>query len=200
MNYKIALCGAGGTGKGTLMKTFFEMYKPENILPIPSPVKPISNLLDPYAMDFKDFTRENKVLMQYCTLASEMNAERIIDNSGFGFVAERSVIDFLPYFAKLGFKGERMRAYAGFVARYLRKNPYDLIVRLHIEFEPNDKKKSSWKERDPEDRKDTEQYLNQWFKDHKIGIPVINVTGTSEERAVQVIKAIQKLEKEKKVA
>lgn len=197
MNYKIALCGAGGTGKGTLMKTFFEMYKPENILPIPSPVKPISNLLDPYAMDFKDFTRENKVLMQYCTLASEMNAERIIDNSGFGFVAERSVIDFLPYFAKLGFKGERMRAYAGFVARYLRKNPYDLIVRTKIEFEPDDTKEHSWKERDAEDRQETEQYLDQWFEEHKLGIPVISVTGTPRERAVQVIKAIQELEKEK---
>lgn len=41
-------------------------------------------------------------------------------------------------------------------------------------------------------------YTSVW--DHKIGIPVINVTGTSEERAVQVIRAIQKLEKEKKVA
>lgn len=39
-------------------------------------------------------------------------------------------------------------------------------------------------------------YTSVW--DHKIGIPVINVTGTSEERVVQVIKAIQKLEKEKK--
>lgn len=195
MNYKIALCGAGGTGKGTLMKTFFEMYKPENILPIPSPVKPISNLLDPYAMDFKDFTRENKVLMQYCTLASEMNAERIIDNSGFGFVAERSVIDFLPYFAKLGFKGERMRAYAGFVARYLRKNPYDLIVRTKIEFEPDDTKEHSWKERDAEDRKETEHYLNKWFYEHKMDIPVVVVSGTPEERAQQIMQKLEELKK-----
>lgn len=195
MNYKIALCGAGGTGKGTLMKTFFEMYKPENILPIPSPVKPISNLLDPYAMDFKDFTRENKVLMQYCTLASEMNAERIIDNSGFGFVAERSVIDFLPYFAKLGFKGERMRAYAGFVARYLRKNPYDLIVRTKIEFEPDDTKEHSWKERDAEDRKETEHYLNKWFYEHKMDIPVVVVSGAPEERAQQIMQKLEELKK-----
>ena len=92
-------------------------------------------------------------------------------------------------------KKETMRAYEQFVLRYLEEQPYDLIVRLHIEFEPDDTKEHSWKERDAEDRKETEHYLNKWFYEHKMDIPVVVVSGAPEERAQQIMQKLEELKK-----
>lgn len=211
MNYHIALCGAGGTGKGTLMKELMKhLGKDGSILPIPSSVQPLSKLMDPDSKNYRDFAREEKKLMQYAVVAGEMNAERVLANSGFGFIAERSVIDFLPYFFnnQARFSHKEANAYSSFVFSYLALKPYDLIVRLPIEFEPKDKQESSWKERDMDAMTDTEETLDTIFEhskwdskaygwvslEERTGIPVIKVHGTPEERAQQILNKLKEME------
>lgn len=216
MNYHIALCGAGGTGKGTLMKELMKhLGKDGSILPIPSPVQPLSKLMDPDSKNYKDFRREEKKLMQYAVVAGQMHAESTLASSGFGFIAERSVIDFLSYFFNNSarFSHEEISAYSSFIYSYLGLKPYDLIVRVPIEFEPKDKKESSWKERDMDAMVDTEKTLDTIFEQSRLdvskikdgmygwvsleeytGIPNIKVHGTPQERAQQVMQKLKEME------
>lgn len=195
----IALCGAGGTGKGTLMKELSKYgYKG-----IPSPMQLTGHLIAPDSKDYRDMQMSQRAVMQYSSVIAEINAETVAKTMlpGEKLIVERSVLDFLPYMKDLLRSMQYYDAswlynyehYKAMVYSYLQKeSPYKMIAYLPIEFEPQDKETSSWKERDGADRQKTQQKLEEILKDvsSRFEIPVITLTGTVKERAEKLLQLV----------
>lgn len=193
----IALCGAGGTGKGTFAEFFCTIHDGFEFLR--SPVEEITNLMLPEARNYQDMTFPDKIKMQYATLTSEMSNELVMLSFGYQFVAERSVFDFLPYMyqalhKKYGTDTMRIEIeygkYERYVYHYLKeKEPYDALMFFPIEFEPKDKEVNFWKERDESARKETETFLREHLDFELLkknyGIEIFEVSGSIEQRLDQ---------------
>jgi adenylate kinase family enzyme len=199
---KIALCGAGGSGKGTLAR---EISRKFGFQLLPSPNQDVGLLLQPEKSNYKDIqtqsTEEERNLYQHCILfpqiINELNASR---HTALGYVSERSVFDYLAYdykYARENGNTEAFDNYEQLVLRAYHQNPYDVIFFLSSnDFEPQDKEAGKWKERDPEDRKWTNNWLYYYLvnsgnvdKSH-----VCALCGTVDERlehASQVIRSFQ---------
>ena len=195
--FHIALCGAGGTGKGTLLKAFSELYKPSNYVQLSSPLKPIGTLFIPESSSYVDMETENKKIFQYSALAAQMNAERTARDNNLSFLSERSVIDFIPYYYDALALDDYYRRYSEIIYEYLFKNPYDIIVYLPIEFEPHDKKAGQWKERNETKRKDTAKELEYELEQVHERVPsicIVKAHGTPEERAKLIFDTLQEID------
>lgn len=190
-NCKIALTGAGGVGKGTLIKEFRKL-RPDFVA-ITSPMRPVAAIISTEASNYEDYDEQGKRLLQYSCLCAEMNAERVLSENGSSFVAERSVIDFLPYYEQAF---DDSRTYADCIHRYLEENPYDILAYIPEEFAPTeaDLKENTWKERNSRKRAMTNARLKEILESVRKDFPsisVITVTGTPTERASILCKAVE---------
>lgn len=190
----IALCGAGGTGKGTIAAKLEE----EKYLFLKSPVEYFTKLMFPEAKNYQDIPFLNKIQEQYAVVTAEMMQEQMRRDNDY--VAERSVFDFLPYTYQAiqrEYKTDTTRIelsyskYRNYVYRYLeREKPYDIIFFFPIEFDPEDKAINSWKERDAMARIKTQRFLEAELKKVSDDIPVFVIHGTVEERLLQIKQAL----------
>lgn len=202
---RVGLTGAGGTGKGSLVSNFMMNHgQARGFAPVRSPIQFVKGFVSPYSISYDAIMKDYKMLLQYGGLFGEMNAERVVDGCQTNCIAERSVIDFLPYF-KQAFPpnesiGEIYTAeyYERLIHKFLQDLPYDILVYVPIEFEnsDDDKQQNYWKERDPEKRKKTDEcILDQlaWVQENT-DTTIISVSGTIEERTSQLTDAIDILQ------
>ena len=197
--FHIALCGAGGTGKGTLLKAFSEKYQPKNYVQLSSPLKPIGTLFVPESSSYSDMETENKKIFQYSALAAQMNAERTARDNNLSFLSERSVIDFIPYYYDALARDDYYLRYSKIIYKYLSENPYDILVYLPIEFDPHDEKAGHWKERDSEKRKSTDEGLRNELEKIRIKLPdihILEVRGTPETRAKIIYETLKEIDRQ----
>lgn len=190
----VALCGAGGTGKGTIITELCE-NKEWLFTPLRSPIEQIGRRLVPAAAGYDNMSQEEKKRMQYCIVSAQMALEDHARTLQENFIAERSVIDYLPYMMKFCTMDEYC-GYSSFITEYLRQNPYDVLVYVPIEFEPSSKdlKLNSWKERNAAARQRTATFLEDIIDDLQDQIPsmkIIRAVGTPAERAKLVTEACQ---------
>lgn len=202
---RVGLTGAGGTGKGTLLNGFMANYGAfRGFAPVRSPVQFVKGFVSPYSVAYDAIVKEDKMLLQYGGLFGEMNAERVLDDCRASCIAERSVLDFLPYFKQAFPPNESIgqvytvEFYEKLIQTFLREMPYDLLVYVPIEFEPTqeDRQKNYWKERDPEKRKKTDDcILDQlaWVRDNT-DITIISVSGTQDERVRQLVDVVESMQ------
>lgn len=195
----IALCGAGGTGKGTLMKELSKYgYKG-----IPSPMQLTGYLIAPNSKNYRDMQMSQRAVMQYSAVIAQINVEKVVRKliKDGKIIVERSVLDFLPYMRDLSRNMQYYDAswlysyenYKAMIYAYLQKDkPYEAIAYLPIEFDPQDKEESSWKERNMTDRCQTQEKLKGILEDveKRFEIPVIALTGTVEERAEKLLQSV----------
>ena len=187
--YKIALTGAGGVGKGTLVEAFRKLH-PE-FISISSPMHPVASIISPQAKNYEDYDIDAKNVLQYSCLCAEMNAERVAAENGFSFIAERSVIDFLSYYKQV-FSKERTKEYRANIYRFLETNPYDFLAYVPITFSPTseDLKENAWKERDADSRLKTDACIREELLSMQSRFPSVRVVtvigGTPEARAANL--------------
>lgn len=195
---RIGLCGAGGTGKGTIAKAFCAKH-PEVKL-IPSTVQHIGQMLDPDSDNYRTISAVFKPDFQRIILAVQAETERTMDTNHLSYISERSLIDFIPYMDRVlkdlyGYipHGEH-GSYMYTVKHYLRETPYTHIFFLPADdFDPGDgEDAAAWKERDPAERARTNEELKKHL--HELapgfGIPVTILSGSVEERLEQMEKAL----------
>ena len=188
----IALCGAGGTGKGTIITELCK-NKDWSFLPLRSPIEKIGRRIAPDAANYANMSQEEKQRMQYCIVSAQMALEDHARTLGDNFIAERSVVDYLPYMMKFCTM-EEYGDYSSMITKYLEQNPYDILVYVPIEFEPTseDLASNSWKERETLARKRTSILLDEIIEDFQKMIPsmkVIRAVGTPAERAKLIMDA-----------
>ena len=187
--YKIALTGAGGVGKGTLVEAFRKLH-PE-FVSISSPMHPIASIISPQAKNYEDYDIDAKNILQYSCLCAEMNAERVALENGFSFIAERSVIDFLAYYRQI-FRKKRVKEYRANIYRFLESSPYNLLAYVPITFSPTseDLKENAWKERDADSRLKTDACIREELLSMQSRFPSVRVVtvigGTPEARAANL--------------
>lgn len=198
---QIAFCGAGGTGKGTLLKYLQCRLGNKNYEILPSPVSLMGRKIAPESKDYADMSKARKVLMQYSALLSEINAEFVAIQNYQNFIAERSLIDFLPYMQDfLSTCKEKTWPYDYAFYEHIVKDqlinmPYDILFYVPIEFLPSkeDLKENSWKERDEKKRKATDKEIQKhlaWIREHVPHTEIVKVTGSLKKRMDIVDKAI----------
>lgn len=190
----IALCGAGGTGKGTLLKAFVGENPYFNI--IASPVQYIGKKLAPFSKNYNDMDFPSKIVFQYSGLMSQISMERNAKDNYLDTIVERSVFDYLAYMnealgTKYGTDTARMEVeyskYENIVKEYIKQErPYTKVVFVPIEFTPKDNKKSIWKERNAEKRQNTERRLISILDKFKNYIDIVKVSGTTSKRVKQI--------------
>ena len=197
----IGLCGAGGTGKGTLMKALQE-HGGYPFFVLPSPVEETGKRIAPDSKSYSDMLNSQKVILQYSALIAQMHSERVATMNGQHSISERSVLDFLPYMQEFlescpakdttwlyeyGFY-ERM------VKQYLSNGIYDVLIYVPIEFEPSaqDLKTNSWKEREGKRRRQTDRKIQELLKwvEENTQIKIVRVCGSVSERLKQVQEVI----------
>ena len=191
---KIGFTGAGGTGKGTLMRRIHEQEPWIKI--ISSPMQFIGKNIDEESSNYKNMLYYDRIKMQYASVFSQMNAERIMKENDMSFMSERSVLDFIPYMYELcqSYKEEEeYKRYENIIINYLKNKPYDMLVYLPIEFEPKDIETSSWKERNSSDRKRTDLIINEWLAKLKKNTNIIKVKGSIEERVISVSDKVKEI-------
>lgn len=201
---KIGLCGAGGTGKGTLAKEIEKIF-PE-IKMIPSSVQRIGRMLYPNSKSYKDINFNERVVFQNSALIAQAENEKILSENGISYISERSLIDFLPYMYRASMLYGRMPTYFKYVdtiQKYLVSNPYDILFYIpydDFELSEDNIRNNSWKERNQEDRKKTDTYIREYLdpsSEEYSFIPeniknIVSISGTLEERTKTATKNIEK--------
>lgn len=171
---RIALSGTAGSGKGTLGSALASSLQ----LPfIPSGIKETGELLF-HMQSYTDLVdKGDENLFQYSILANQIGQERAAMICSGGFVAERTVIDYLAYYEQRGLLQENGR-YALAILEWAAKN-YDLIIYTSANFEPADKDSNIWRQREPAKRSEIDTLVYKYL----CGFDnVIKVHGTPTER------------------
>ncbi|KAI4453812.1 atp-dependent clp protease proteolytic subunit [Holotrichia oblita] len=167
---KIGLTGAGGTGKGTLGALIANYL---NIPFIPSHIVP-TGLTMGLNKNYKDVEQLDKHLaFQWTIMMGQIYQERAIQLTGFGYVAERTTLDYVPYFLDRNLIDPHYLN----AARDWAQETYDGIIYLPVEFEAQDTMENAWKERDRNAQKRTSAII---AKELECINPdrVLTVTGT----------------------
>lgn len=196
---KIGFCGAGGTGKGTLIFKYMNsvIQGAELTVPVWSPVERIGRLFSPAAKSYKDFTKESifqRMQYQYSILSAQIQAEKDAEKEIEGTYAlsttilcERSLFDYLAYVQDVSINSKQN--YVGMARRAYYDSPYDIIFFIpYDDFKPTDEKEHEWKERDEKSRKQTNDYLHYLlFNSAEADCSHIKILkGTLEERLKQM--------------
>lgn len=193
----IGFTGAGGVGKGTLGES---LSRSLDIRFVRSSVQSVGQELFPRSKNFSDMTPADKYLFQHCAVIAQMETEKIFRSEGDSFLAERSVLDFIPYFLKVfGEEKELCSNYQQMVWDYLKDHPYDYLVYIPVEFRPSadDMQRNAWKERNESSQQHTDAVIRDLISSmafQGIQIPkIIRVSGSVEERVQQCINEITKV-------
>lgn len=171
---RIALSGAAGSGKGTLGSSLADSLQ----LPfIPSGIKETGELLFQMQSYTDLANREDEKLFQYSILANQIGQERAAMICNGGFVAERTVLDYLTYYEQRGLLQDDGR-YALTVLKWAAEN-YDLIIYTPADFEPADKNSNTWRQRESGKRSEIDTLVYKYL----CGFDnVVEVRGTPAER------------------
>ena len=200
---RIGLCGAGGTGKGTLASAFHEKHPEVKV--ISSTVQHVGELIAPKAGNYKEIPVAFKPSFQDMILAVQGETERTIASNGLDYISERSLADFVPYMDRVlkeiygRVNKKDHQNYVNRMMSYLKETPYTHIFFLPADdFEPDDAEDSSWKERDQLERIRTNEALRELLAEigMECKIPVRILKGTVEERLASMEKAVYGEEKE----
>lgn len=182
----IALCGAGGTGKGTLAENLVTVY--DNLfgsyIPvIKSPAQDIAKTLYPESENFSDIVKDKRLMFQYCGLFSQISMEKNLFYNDMDYICERSIFDYLAYF-NIGLDDKlEYKKYKSIVKRHYEEYPYDYLCFLGLDFIPADKKKNKWKERDQQSREERDKILREIIFDNNMAYKstVIDLTGIEDK-------------------
>lgn len=205
MDLRIGLCGAGGTGKGTLARAFHEKH-PEVKL-IPSSVQHVGQIIAPNSENYKDIPTAFRPMFQDVILAVQGEAERTMAVNGLSYISERSLVDFIPYMDRVleeifgRVDKDSHRSYVNRMKAYLQDTPYTNIFFIPADdFEPGDQSEADWKERDPLERVKTNDSLKSILQDIGLftGITVTKLSGTVEERLAKMEAVLYPKKKGKK--
>lgn len=186
---KIALTGAGGTGKGTLAKAITDELN--GLVYIPSSVQFVGNIMFPHLasyVDIKHLDRISRWQYQYAAVMAQMQSENLSKND---FLVERSVFDYLAYVQDMPIS-EKV-PYANMILSYYDKNPYDIVFYLPADdFKPMDD--SPWKERNESARQKTDEFIRKLVIESTCCVKskVITLRGSVEERTKQALSIINK--------
>lgn len=179
---KIALAGAGGVGKGTLGKLIADHY---GIPFLPSHIKDTGIAMGLNTGYNDNVSSEIQFAFQNAILFGQIYQERAINIANLGYIAERSTLDYIPYYTNRGFDVTDDDIYLS-IARNWAKETYDCIIFVPQEFEAKDLDKNSWKERDKAQQSRTERIIKEELV--RAGNNTLHVSGTPEERFEQVIR------------
>lgn len=188
----IALCGAGGTGKGTLAKA---LSAEKNWPMISSANELIGKKLFSKAENYKEIPNQSKESFQYAILAAQMVQEEIAKKNDF--ISERSVVDYIPYALKAGADSPWTKNYVESIVNHLKDGAYDYLIYVPVEFKPKDQDKSKWKERDSKSQSETAKAIESLLPLVQVAAPsmhIIRVKGSVEERKQQVLNKIKQFE------
>ena len=186
---KIALTGAGGTGKGTLARAITD--KSNILVYVPSSVQFVGKIMFPDVINYegiKHLDRISRWQYQYAAVMAQIQSENLLEDD---FIVERSVFDFLAYVQDMP-ESEKL-SYSNMIFNYYNKNPYDIIFYLPADdFRPTDD--SPWKERNESARKETDDFIKKLVVEstHCAKSEVITLRGSVEERLKQALSAINK--------
>ena len=137
--YKIGLCGAGGTGKGTFGKKLAEVLEKKDDVLLSklyaSPVQRVGRALFPQAKNFADFSPERRMLYQYAILGAQTEIELNADDEGFADICifERTFFDYLAY--ANGLNEDWQEEYEDAVLNAYYKDPYENLAEHSMVFE-----------------------------------------------------------------
>ena len=175
---KIALTGAGGTGKGTLGKALAETLQ---VPFLPSGIKETGSFF--FGMEsYKDISKEKEEVFQYTILANQIGQERAAGLISCSYVAERSTLDYILYYVQRGLTDKN----------YIDKaiewaTNYDLILYTPADdFVPADKGTNSWRQRDLDERIETDRILKSYLQ---MFDNVVTITGDPEKRLTEAFNA-----------
>lgn len=204
LTLRIGLCGAGGTGKGTLVREFNKRH-PE-VLRIYSCVEHVGKILDPESDNYKNMQAWVKPSFQQSILAAQAEAERMFAQNDLSYITERSLVDFLPYMDRvlkaIGAFGridkDEHKAYFARIKAYIKDTPYTHLFYLpQDDFTPSNGENVAWKERDPLDRIKTDASLREALTEvgEEFKIPVTILRGSVENRLKTMEETISSNEK-----
>lgn len=202
----LALCGAGGTGKGTLSKIIAEEYK---IHFLPSRIQDIGMLYFPKTKNYKEIAQSitDKIAFQYAIVTAQVEKELLLRENGFSYVTERTLIDYYAYMSKFEQDNkdiltkehkQSIQNYYAYIIRSFDELPYKHIFYLPFNDFKNtqaDLSLNRWK-----DRQITNDSTNsimdslirsiaQYFKD-KCGVSICLIHGSLEDRMEQIETAV----------
>ena len=184
---KIAFAGAGGTGKSTLAQALRDYYTSleykVNYLP-----SHISDIGKQMGLSHYNSYHVNQCAFQWSVLFAQIAKEQAFVKNGYGFITDRCSLD---YIANSIQKLEEKKLSNGSMSYYFQvarehAKTYDLIVFIPVEFDntESDKKINSWKERDNEKRKRTNDII--YGELVKSDIPYLSISGSVNNRMQQI--------------
>lgn len=183
---RLGFTGAGGTGKGTLAKMVADYA---NLTFLPTPLAEIGTRFN--MKDFKDHkTKDDVIAYQFAALHGQIYQEKGLQLAGLGYVAERTSLDYIPYWARkrLSVTAELNDVYVQTAVKWAIEN-YTMIIYCPPEFFPADGQ--TWKERDPKDQAYTDEVIRGLFVYVQDHVPIVRVKGTPDERFKQVIAGLE---------
>ncbi len=174
MKKTIALCGAHGTGKTTLLKLLEQQYK---LTPLTRTVRTFWE--DSGVVDFEKLPMEVRNIFQKHLLLNQITQEDEAWKNGF--ITERSVLDYIGYtVVSSDMQGVEKRMFEFLVRERLRR--YDVFVYLPVEFPA----KAEYLRAHPGLQKKVatvlELYLSEWLEPHQYCI----ARGSVKERFSQI--------------
>jgi nicotinamide riboside kinase len=178
-NLKIAICGAHGTGKTTLVKLVAERF---------STIAPLQRIVANYwdsvgVSDFELLPQDIRNVFQNHLLLNHIQTE---DNSNINYVTDRSVIDYYAHTVLDTNKSlSELAIYEALVLERVKN--YSLIVYCPIEFAVESRALRA----DVSKQGHIDSLIQAFFA--KWSIPVLKVTGSPEARLEQVALAIKEL-------
>lgn len=185
---KIAFSGAGGTGKGTLASDISLDY---DIPIIRSPVQDIGKMMFPDTKNYIEIPTNKKWNFQYAVVLTQIFLEKHLAATDLAYVSERSVFDYIAYAET---KDEKTyQDYKNMILRAYKENPYDIIFYIpYNDFVPQDKEDSSWKERNEESRRLTDNFLRRILNEVDDS-EIVTLTGSIKQREEKIHREIQML-------
>lgn len=184
---KIAFAGAGGTGKSTVAQAVRDYYVSSGykINYLPSHISDIGKQM---GLNHYNAFHPNQCSFQWSILFAQIAKEQALFENGYGFVTDRCSLDYIANaIQKIEDKklNSSLMSYYFQIAREHAKT-YDLIVFIPVEFENtgSDKKTNSWKERDNEKRKRTNDII--YGELVKNDIAYLRVSGSVNNRMQQI--------------
>ena len=189
--HRIALSGAGGSGKGTLGKLLSDKY---GFVFLPSPGESIGKQLG--MTSYKDADDMLGHALQHSFLFGIIHQELGASLADHDFISERSSLDCIPYYLRRNLK--KISDYEKIAIEHAKS--YDHVFFLSIDFDPADKTAATWKERSQTDRDLTDRLLRSIVVSSIAPEKVTILSGPLENRLLQASIVMDKLLRTERLA